>query len=436
MEKPPRRVNEVQAAKILTLILAAILAQRFLDWTFLAPLTLALIGFLAISYLWSKLSLRSVGLTRLLESDRLQVGQTVRDRIRVANTSRIATLWLEVLDYSTLPGHTASRVIHVAGRGVSEWSQETVCTRRGQFRTGPAMLHSGDPFGIFPTTRRMAMTHEVLVYPATFDVSGFILPAGQLIGSSSVSRRNPFVTPSVTGVREYVQGDALNRISWTTSARLGRLMVKEFDLDPTADLWIVLDMERLHHRVATVTEGPERVARAAVPWLDSTEEYAVAIAASLARRALDDGRSVGLVASANRTTVINPDRSERQVRRVLEHLATVHADGVRPLHEVLTGESFRFRRQSALVVVTPSPNEGWTHVLAGISSRRVPCGAIAVEGSTFGAAESSLLAVGGLLAHGIQTHIIKYGDDISVVLRSQPRGVHHRIGAGVEVRGG
>lgn len=426
----------MQAAKILTLILAAILAQRFLDWTFLEPLTWALIGFLIVSFLWSRLSLQSVGLSRQLESDRLQVGQTLRDRIRVVNSSRIATLWLEVLDYSTLAGHSASRVIHVAGRGSSEWTQETVCTRRGQFRTGPAVFHSGDPFGIFPVTRRMPTTHDVLVYPATFDVSGYVLPAGQLIGSSSVSRRNPFVTPSVTGVREYVQGDALNRISWTTSARLGRLMVKEFDLDPTADLWIVLDLERLHHRVATSTEGSDRVGRAAAPWLDSTEEYAVAIGASLARKALDDGRSVGLIVSANRSTVITPDRSERQVRRILEHLAAVHADGVRPLHEVLIGESFRFRRQSAVVVVTPSPDERWTHALAGISSRRVPCGAIAVEGSTFGTASSSLLAVGGLLAHGIQTHIVKFGDDISVALRSQPGGANHRIAAGFEVRRG
>ena len=36
--------------------------------------------------------------------------------------------------------------------------------------------------------------------------------------------------------------DGFNRISWSATARLGRLMVKEFDQDPTADVWVVLDL--------------------------------------------------------------------------------------------------------------------------------------------------------------------------------------------------
>jgi len=278
------------------------------------------------------------------------------------------------------------------------------------------MLHSGDPFGIFPISYRIPATEQVLVYPATVDVAGYALPAGQLIGSNSLSRQNPFVTPSVAGVREYVQGDALNRISWSTSARLGRLMVKEFELDPTADVWIVLDMERVHHRTAIGGDLTPREMRPSAPWLDSTEEYAVTISASLARMALDDGRSVGMIASASHMIVLTPDRSERQLRRVLEHLAAVRADGHRPLHEVLSAESFRFRRQSAVLVVTPSSSEGWTHALAAITSRRVPCAAIVVEASTFDSAATALPVVGGLLAHGIQTHLVKFGDDITTVL--------------------
>ena len=250
MEKPAGGLSAVNAVKLLLLILVAILAQRFIDWPFLQPLTFALIGLFIVSFVWSRLSLRGIRVVRSLESDRLQVGQTVRDRLTVSNTRRFAALWLEVLDYSSLPGHAASRVVHVRGRGTSDWTQETVCTRRGLYRTGPIMLHSGDPFGLFPVSARIPITQDLLVYPATFDLSGYTLPGGQLIGEGRQSRRNPFVNPSVAGVREYIQGDALNRISWSTSARLGRLMVKEFDLDPTSDIWIVVDLERLHHRRA------------------------------------------------------------------------------------------------------------------------------------------------------------------------------------------
>ena len=240
----------MNAIKLLLLILGGILAQRFVDWPFLQPLTYALIGLLVVSFVWSRLSLRGIGMVRSLETDRIQVGQSVRDRFSVSNSRRFAALWLEVLDYSSLPGHAASRVVHVRGRSSTTWTQATVCSRRGLYRTGPVMLHSGDPFGLFPVSRRIPVTQELLVYPATFDVSGYVLPGGQLIGQGRQSQRNPFVNPSVAGVREYVQGDALNRISWTTSARLGRLMVKEFDLDPTSDVWIFVDLERLNHRRA------------------------------------------------------------------------------------------------------------------------------------------------------------------------------------------
>lgn len=408
----------MNAIKLLLLILSAILAQRFVDWPFLPPLIFALTGLLVVGFIWSRLSLRGIGLTRSLDSDRLQVGQTLRDRLCVSNAKRFAALWLEVLDYSSLPGHAASRVVHVRGRGRTEWIQETVCARRGLYRTGPIMLHSGDPFGLFPVRGRLPVTQEVLVFPATFDLSGYVLPGGQLIGQGRQSRRNPFVTPSVTGVREYVQGDALNRISWTTSARLGRLMVKEFDLDPTSDIWIVVDLERLHHRRAP-EDHPGNAGRRTPGWLDSTEEYAVSVAASLAKMALDDGRAVGMVISSRKTTVLNPDRTERQLRRVLEYLALEHADGVRPLQEVLLSESYRFRRQSALVVVSPSSDPGWTSSLGEIAGRRVPVGAVVIDATTFASARSPQEAIGRLVANGIPLQRISFGDDISVAMSAQ-----------------
>jgi uncharacterized protein (DUF58 family) len=53
-----------------------------------------------------------------------------------------------------------------------------------------------------------------------------------------------YVTTNVAGVREYAPGDSFNRIHWPSTARAGRLIVKEFELDPTADIWLFLDMQR------------------------------------------------------------------------------------------------------------------------------------------------------------------------------------------------
>lgn len=417
----------MHAAKIIVLILGAIVARRFVDWAFLDPLAISLIGLLIAAFVWSRLSLREVRISREIATDRLQVGETLRDRIRIQNDGRLAKLWLEMLDYSTLPGHSASRVVHVRGRREADWTAETVCARRGRYRTGPTVLHSGDPFGFFPVTLRVPISHELIVYPAVVNLASYQLPAGNLIGGGIAARRNPFVSPSVIGIREYVQGDALNRISWTASARLGRLVVKEFDLDPSSDVWIVLDLERRHHRSAKQVEaGRVPGLPLAAPWMDSTEEYGVAIAASLTKRCLDDGRAVGLIASSAQLQLFPPDRTDRQLRKVLESLAVIQSDGQQPLQELLLAESHRFRKQSAVIVISPSPDEAWAAALSGIASRRIPSAAILVEASTFGSAPSPLIAMSGLVAAGVQTHLVKLGDDISIALSGATGAGSHR----------
>ena len=406
------------AAKLTVLVLAAVILAQFVSWPYLDQIALVLVGLLVAGYAWSKSSLRRLGVVRETASDRVQVGQTLRERIELRNGGRLAKLWLEVRDYSSLPGHSVSRVVHVRGRGAARWTVETFCTQRGRFRMGPLVIASGDPFGLFPTTLRIPGSHDVLVYPAIYDLSAYPLPPGRLTAGATMTKRTPFITPSVSGIREYLPGDAFGRISWTASARLGRLMVKEFDLDPTADVWVVLDLDKGYHRVA----GGDRARDPAAPWLTSTEEYAVTIAASLVRRCLGEGRNVGLCANAGRAAIVPPDRTDRQELKILELLATIQADGTRPLAEALLAETARFRDRSTLLVVTPSTDETWVGALAEVAGRRARTAAIVVEAATFAPADPPLLVVGALAAAGVPAHLIKFGDDVAAALAS-PRAM-------------
>ena len=84
----------------------------------------------------------------------------------------------------------------------------------------------------------------MIVYPATIELPAFAQPLGQLPGGEVMRRRTHYVTTNVAGVREYAPGDSFNRIHWPLTARAGRLIVKEFELDPTADIWLFLDMQQ------------------------------------------------------------------------------------------------------------------------------------------------------------------------------------------------
>lgn len=409
----------MNALKLIALAIVVFVLSQLNQWSILDKVFFALVGILLVAWLWSRVSLRGLVLTRDTRTDRAQVGQPLVERVRIENRSKLSKLWVEVADQSDLPGHRVSRVVYLGPHDSNRWRVETICARRGRFRIGPIALRSGDPFGLFPAETVVPQTGELLVYPATVDLSAFALPVGELPGGSANQRRTPFITPNASGVREYFAGDAFNRISWTATARAGKLMVKEFELDPTADIWIALDLNAGVQAGARPISAFPNFSGGEVPlsfWLDSTEEYGVTIAASIARHFLNQNRNVGIIANAHRHISIPTDRGGRQMLKILEQLAVARADGTTPFGEMLMAEGGQFTRNSTVIAISPSTDEEWVQALIGIVSRRVQAVAITLEPSTFGSAGTSLFIVSGLASVGIPTYLVKYGDDISRAL--------------------
>ncbi len=410
--KDLERLNWLKVALFAAVIL--VLAQ-INNWRLLDRLFFVLAGLLLIAFFWSRASLRGLRVTRETPTDRAQVGQEIAERLRVENLTRWGKLWVEVRDHSTMAGHDASHVVSLLPHGSARWYARSICLQRGRYTIGPLSLHGGDPFGLFPTQKLLPQAHEIIIYPATVDVSAFVLPVGELPGGSNTQGRTPQVTPNAVGVRDYLPGDSFNRMNWQATARTGKLMVKEFELDPTADVWVVLDMDARAHVAGLVEprEGDDPLARLL---MDSTEEYAVTVAASLARHFLNQNRTVGLITTGQHHEVIPTDRGARQLMKILEALAVIRAEGRQPLPELLLAEAGRFGRHSTLLLITSSTDEAVVQSLVGLVARGVKVVVVVVEPSTFGAAESSIMLVSGLAAIGVPTYLIKRGEDIARAL--------------------
>jgi uncharacterized protein (DUF58 family) len=249
---------------------------------------------------------------------------------------------------------------------------------------------------------------------------GLVLPSGYLSGGQVVRRRAEYATTNVRGVRGYQPGDPFNRIHWPTTARRGRLFTKEFELDPIADYWVVLDLDRAVH-AGTPTDDEELEA---LDWADvddvpvepTTEEHAVVAAASVARHLLDQGRSVGLIAHGQRRVVVQPDRGERQLVKLLSNLAVLRAYGRASLAQVLSVESPEFTRHTTLVVITPTPTLRWVEVLRELRHRGVASIVVLVEAASFGGATDSLPVVSALVANNIPVRLVRNGEDLAVAL--------------------
>lgn len=360
-----------------------------------------------LSYFWSRFNVNGleVEVTRLV--DRAQVGQHAEERITVRNPSWFPRIWLEVDDPSELPGATPKRVITLGGRRRTSWRTDTLLTRRGVYSVGPISVTSSDPFGLFKVTKQYGGKGSIIVYPPFLDLPSFTVPPASLPGEGRFRKRTHYVTPNASGVREYAYGDSFNRIHWGSTARTGKLMVKMFELDPASDIWVILD---LHGRVQAGS-GDE-----------STEEYGVTIAASVARHFLNANRNVGYMAFGDRLDIIEVERGGQQMTRILESLALAHARGDVPVADLLAVEGKRFGRHTTVVLVTPSADEEWITSLLMLTQRGVKVAVVLLESNTFGAKTNPLLVVSQLTAADIWTYLVKQGDNLSTTLTPAAEG--------------
>jgi uncharacterized protein (DUF58 family) len=296
------------------------------------------------------------------------VGDQVRVTYTLRNASRIAKPWLEIHNPTTLPGGLPGRAISLGGQSERSWLIRIPLSRRGQFRIEPLHIRTGDPFGFFEASATVGQGVSVIVYPRLEPLPRWRLPAALQEGSRVAPVRTLQTTPLATTVRPYAPGDSMNRIHWKSTARHGDIQVKEFDLEQTADAWIVLDLQ-----------GSIQTGRGD----DSTVEVGVRAAASIADKALQEGRAVALTVNVGRTALLPPDRGSRQHLKIMQLLASVEADSSTPLVETLIGTVGRLRRGMTAVIITPSLDPAWVRPLASLRARGVPCVVLSLDVAAF-----------------------------------------------------
>ena len=226
-------------------------------------------------------------------------------------------------------------------------------------------------------------------------------------------------------MRDYEPGDSFNRIHWRSTARRDRLVVKEFELDPLADIWVVPDMSVYGHVTPRKGAIPAPPPPGDIPgWLkmqsfrlpESTEEYTVTIAASVAQYFLRRDRAVGMLAYGQSNELLQPDRGERQFNRILETLAVLRAEGDVPLSDMLYAESHLFPRGTTIIAVTPFAREEWSVAARQLSRRGLRVVTILVNPASFYGRQSAEPLYQLLRAGGQVAYLVNNGDDLTTAL--------------------
>jgi uncharacterized protein (DUF58 family) len=303
-----------------------------------------------VSWLWTRLGAAKLGISREAPDGAYEVGDNFVEVLTVSNPALVSLPWVEVVDSSSLPGYDAGRAISLGRQRTRTWRSRGRFISRGRYRMGPTRIVTGDPFGLFQHSIEVAADSSVTVYPRLVDVTRFLPGASHTLGDTIALGRFVDAPPDASGIREYDPADGFNRIHWPSTARLGRPMTKSFEKYEGSDLVVVLDLRSNVH----LGQAPK-----------STLEYAASLAASLAVLGLSRNQSVGLACNDARRTIIPPARGGIQLRRILDFLAEVDADGGISLESLLQALASSRGRQS-LVVITPSLAGAWVDWLARV----------------------------------------------------------------------
>ncbi len=229
-------------------------------------------------------------------------------------------------------------------RATKRWPLTLRGLHRGVNEVGPVTVATADPLGLVTVTRTALASAQVVIYPTTvplFSDASSVQEAGNRGGDG----QSPSLSENAvaSGVREYEAGDRLSHIHWPTTARLDRLMSRTYEgSEQPKSVWLLADLAR---EVQTGS-GPL-----------GSEEFGIAIAASLSRGLLERDVAVGLMTNGVDPRSIAPLSGPDQLASVMYTLAIARAGRGPSLQEMIDDLLAHDVSNAAVVIITPRHNE-------------------------------------------------------------------------------
>jgi uncharacterized protein (DUF58 family) len=279
---------------------------------------------------------------------------------------------------------------------------------RGRHELAPAEVVLTDPFGLERVAQTLAEASHVLVRPhiprlgVVFSARG-ARAAG--IARSGLRRPTGF---EIHAVRDYAPGEPLRSVHWPTTARRGRLMVKELEDAPHEDVVIVLDQD------LDGVAGPPGA---------SSFDAAVRATGALAHAHVTANRRVALIGTDTAFDPVRLRTTGADWEAALDALAAVEAVAGARVERALGGSGSSIAHAREIVVVTGLPGRAATALQelrrAGRTVSLVAVAAETYAGRVRERPEPDLLRA---TAHGIPVAVVSADVPLELALAGQAMG--------------
>jgi uncharacterized protein (DUF58 family) len=386
-------VNRVRPTRRGFLVLAGAAIAYLVGWAFgtreLAALALALALAVVLASITVWLASRTPPRMQRRLPPRAVAGQPLEAAVQVDPAARLVSA--TVVD--RCPGLGDPVAPLVRSEHALEGSWQVAAPARGRYLLAPELVLE-DLLGLVRARVALAAPGRVRVEPRLVELA----VARSLAFAQRDGTRHAFASNAgdgLAGVRDHEVGESLRRVHWRTTARRGRLTVRELEDHPREELHVLLDSARQDADAGTRSLAFER---------------AVEAAGSLALHAARCGISVAFEAHGSHEQRVAVASGTRAA--LLDALCSVEADGAAPLAAQL-GRIAGGR----LCVVTSDLGPAAVDRLRGVRARRRAIAVVAVDPASSGDRPSSFdEGAAALVRAGVEVAVLRRDDDLARAL--------------------
>lgn len=332
-----------------------------------------MMGPLLFSWRMAAVTLRDLHLTRKAPES-VCVGDPLLVELEAKNDSPQVNSWaivvtdrIERLSASAAdsepPTEVEIKMPFIAAGKAERAAYQGSLLRRGKYQLGPLMARTRFPLGLMEGSYQLAADETILVCPrpGRLTNSWTQLVAANLPGHERSASRQGSIEGEFYGIRDWQSGDNRRWIHWRTSARRGKLAVRQFEVQHRPDLAVILELW-----MPVVEEGmqltPEYVAK-----LERAISFAATIATDLCHRTT--GKLL-LGIAGRESKVVSGSASTGLLHELNEALALAEA-GTEDLLPVTFAEALpKIPSGTTTVVITTRPDaeDNRARVAAAIES--------------------------------------------------------------------
>jgi uncharacterized protein (DUF58 family) len=228
------------------------------------------------------------------------------------------------------------------------------CPLRGRYFAGPLSVYFFDPWGLFFLKKNFNVRSELYVMPKIFKIYKFPeLLKGTLPWFGIGTKRVSGDEDEFFGIREYKDGDPIKRIHWFSTARMNKLIVKEYQCRSYSRATILFNLDQENN----FGEGKESVG-----------EYTIKIAASVAKYLLDNDVSVEIIAHAQQLLHMPFNKGREHLENIYRLLSVAKVESRMKLGEVFEEFSRYIPEDSNLIVIMA--DKDWEYLPAIMSLKK------------------------------------------------------------------